>query len=280
MNNFAVLNIAYTPDPTTLSFIVETNNPCHLTCYYTDKEPGRHRTARNQRGLTLPWGAYYCFVAWQSVEQTEPGDTLIHTFEIPDWSFCQTKWFAFRGTVAEVLSPSVSCLFKYHHPGALARLFEHYIVGDDDEKAMFGKYWISQTFTPSEAHDITMVKLLLRRVGFPGNVTASIRPTTFGEPVEPDLCSRTFNGNTLTTEGAGEWRGITFELQPSLPADTIFAIVLRAIGGDGVNNLRWRADSSAPAYPRGMYLTSSNSGLTWDRYPGSDMMFEEWGIAI
>jgi hypothetical protein len=119
MNNFAVLTIAYSPAPTTLPLNVDTNNPCHLTCYYTDKEPGSHRTSRNQRGLTLPWGVYYCFVAWKSVEQTEPGDTLIHTFEIPDWSLCQTKWFAFRGTVASVLSPSVSCLFKYHHPGTL-----------------------------------------------------------------------------------------------------------------------------------------------------------------
>jgi len=119
MNNFAVLNIAYYHTPTSISITITTNNPCHLTCYYTDKEPLRHRTSRNQRGLTLPWGAYYCFVAWQSVEQTEPGDTLIHTFEITPWSYCQTKWFAFRGTVAELLSPSVSCLFEHHHPGPI-----------------------------------------------------------------------------------------------------------------------------------------------------------------
>ncbi|MBA7590752.1 hypothetical protein ES708_32889 [subsurface metagenome] len=124
MNNFAVLNIAYLPTPTSLFFYNTTNNPCHLTCYYTDKEPGRHRTARNQRGLTLPWGAYYCFVAWQTIEQIEAGDTLIHTFEIPEWTYCQTKWFAFRGTVSSVLSPSVSCLFQYHHPGAIPDIEE------------------------------------------------------------------------------------------------------------------------------------------------------------
>ena len=67
--------------------------------------------------MTLPWGVYYCFVAWQSVEQTEAGDTLIHTFEVPDWSYCQIKWLAFRGTVAGELSPSVSPIFKHHHPG-------------------------------------------------------------------------------------------------------------------------------------------------------------------
>ena len=114
MNNFAVLDIAYHPTPTTVSIVTHTNNPCHLTCYYSDKEPRRHRTSRNQRGLTLPWGAYYCFVSWLSVEQTEPGDTLIHTFYFPTWVLCQTKWLVFRGTVSGVLSPSVSPIFKYH----------------------------------------------------------------------------------------------------------------------------------------------------------------------
>ena len=280
MNNFAVLNIAYTPAPTALSFVVETNNPCHLTCYYTDKEPGRHRTARNQRGLTLPWGAYYCFVAWKTVEQTEPGDTLIHTFEIPDWSYCQTKWFAFRGTVAGVLSPSVSCLFKYHHPGPLPTRYEHYIINDDDEKAIFDRHWRGQSFTPSTAHKITSVKLLLSRVLLPGQVTASIRAATYGKPIGPDLCSGTFNGNTLTTEEAGEWKEIIFGIQPLLLPATIYAIVIRAIYGDGSNNLRWRDDNTSPVYPGGLYLTSENSGTSWDRWRETDMMFEEWGIAI
>ncbi|GAI61656.1 unnamed protein product, partial [marine sediment metagenome] len=117
LQHFAVLTIAYSHTATSVIITITTNNPCHLTCYYTDKEPGSHRTARNQRGLTLPWGVYYCFVAWQSVEQIEPGDTLTHTFQVPAWSYCQTKWFAFRGTVAGQLSPSVSPIFQHHHPG-------------------------------------------------------------------------------------------------------------------------------------------------------------------
>ncbi len=117
MNNFAVLNITYFPTPENLYLYCQTNNPCHLTCFYTEKAPGRHETSRTDRGLTLPWGAYFCFVAWQSVEQIEAGDTLTHTFFFPTWLACQTKWFAFRGTVAIVLSPSTSCIFKYHNPG-------------------------------------------------------------------------------------------------------------------------------------------------------------------
>ncbi|MBA7580709.1 hypothetical protein ES708_22603 [subsurface metagenome] len=124
LQHFAVLTIAYSHTATSVIITITTNNPCHLTCYYTDKAPGRHRTARNQRGLTLPWGAYYCFVAWKEVEQIEAGDTLIHTFEIPDWSYCQTKYHAFRGTVAGELSPSVSALFKHHHPGLIPKIEE------------------------------------------------------------------------------------------------------------------------------------------------------------
>lgn len=278
MNNFAVLNIGYFPNPHTLTITTATNNRCHLTCFYSDQAPRRHKTSRTERGLTLPWGAYYCFVAWKSVEQTEPGDTYDHTFEIPHWSYCQTKWFAFRGTIAEVLSPSVSCLFKYHHPGARAGLFEHYIVNDDDEKAIFNRHWRGQSFTPLIPHRITSVKLLLRRVLLPGIVTVSIRPTAFGKPVGLDWCSGTTDGNTLTTDGAGEWREITFEPRPSLIAGTKYAIVTRAIDADYSNNLRWRDDNSWPAYPRGAYLVSESSGTRWDIIYETDMMFQEWGI--
>ncbi len=138
MNNFAVLTIAYSHTATSIIISIGTNTPCHLTCYYTDKEPRRHRTARNQRGLTLPWGVYYCFVAWQSVEQTEAGDTLVHTFEIPAWSYCQTKYFAFRGTVAGELSPSVSALFKHHHPGVFSYDFTIQVSTDNDDFRLYG----------------------------------------------------------------------------------------------------------------------------------------------
>ncbi|MBA7592772.1 hypothetical protein ES708_34966 [subsurface metagenome] len=117
MNNFAVLDITKLHLTNAIVIRTTTNNPCHLTCYYTDKQPGSHRTSRNQRGLTLPWGVYYCFVAWNSVEQLEAGDTLLHTFVVPSWQLAQTKWFAFRGTVSGEISPSVSPIFEHKHTG-------------------------------------------------------------------------------------------------------------------------------------------------------------------
>ncbi len=119
MNNFAVLDLAYTHYDTGIYICVKTDIPCHLTCYHTTKAPRRHRTSRIQRGLTLPWGVYFCFVAWQEVEQIEPGDTLYHLFNVSPWMVLSTKWFAFRGTINEELSPSVSAVFEHWHPGGL-----------------------------------------------------------------------------------------------------------------------------------------------------------------
>ncbi len=119
LQHFAVLEVSYLHYDASIVITCRTNNPCHLTCYYTDKQPLRHATSRIVRGLALPWGAYWCFVAWNSVEQQEAGDTLSHSFTIFDWSYCQSKWLCFRGTVAGELSPSVSALLKHHHSGYL-----------------------------------------------------------------------------------------------------------------------------------------------------------------
>lgn len=128
---FATLAGEYFHNPTSITFTLSTSVPCHLWCYYTDKKPLRHRSARTVRGLLIPWGAYFCFVAYKKVEQTEKGDTFTHTFEIPDWQLCQTKWFTFRGEVDTVKAPSVGPIFKHHHSGidSFANLsFENYPI--------------------------------------------------------------------------------------------------------------------------------------------------------
>ncbi len=117
MSNFAVLDLAYTHYDAGIYICVKTDVPCHLTLYHTTSAPRRHRTSRNQRGLTLPWGVYFCFVSWTAVEQQEEGDTLYHLFNVSPWMVLTTKWFAFRGTINGELSPSVSPIFEHKHPG-------------------------------------------------------------------------------------------------------------------------------------------------------------------
>ncbi len=119
MSNFAVLDLAYTHYDAGIYICVKTDIPCHLTLYHSTSAPRRHRTSRNQRGLTLPWGVYFCFVSWTAVEQEQEGDTIYHLFNVYPWMVLTTKWFAFRGTINGELSPSVSALFEHRHPGGL-----------------------------------------------------------------------------------------------------------------------------------------------------------------
>jgi len=279
MNNFAVLNIAHLHLTTAIVITITTNNPCHLTCYYTDKEPHRHRTARNQRGLTLPWGVYYCFVAWKSVEQMEPGDTTTHTFEIPDWSFCQTKWFAFRGTVSAVLSPSVSPLFKHHHSGKKA-LFEHYNTGDDWYFAVYGTHYGGQTFTPLSSHFLTSVRLRLYRSGNPGDlIVINTATDEDGHPAGAPLALATIDANAFTTDPTGEWYEITFPTGYIANASTKYAVFLRATPAALPDYIGWRSDKTDPTYPRGNMEYMVLGETLWISVPGIDMMFEEYGIS-
>jgi hypothetical protein len=162
-------------------------------------------------------------------------------------------------------------------PVLAASIYESYNTGDDGDGSIYGSIWRAQTFTPSAAHTITSVKLLLYREGTPGTITVSIRATSGGQPTGPDLCSGTTNGNTLPTGSPYEWREVTFTSGYDLSAGTQYAIVARATGGDSSNRGRWRWDSSSPTYAGGNLLRSDDDGLTWTSLSGWDLMFEEWG---
>lgn len=157
----------------------------------------------------------------------------------------------------------------------MADLFEYYIAGDGTAYYFFGSRWGAQTFTPSTAHTITSVKIKLYRDGLPGTITVSIRATDgSGHPTGEDLCSGTTNGDTLTTDFAGEWREITLGAGYNLSPDVKYAIVVRAPSG---NLGAWRFDISSSTYTGGCYESSDDSGESWTPVVTSDFMFEEWG---
>jgi len=159
----------------------------------------------------------------------------------------------------------------------MATRFEYYNVGDDTYYELRGIYWKAQTFTPSTTHIIKSVKLKLYRVGSPGTITVSIRATSAGHPTGNDLCSGTYNGNTLTTNNAGAWYTITLGEGTTLTSSTKYAIVIRAPSGSSGHSVRWRCDGSSPAYGYGCRLDSSDSGDSWTSHTTYDFMFEEWG---
>lgn len=163
----------------------------------------------------------------------------------------------------------------------MADLYEYYNTGDDGYGNLYDERRYAQTFTPSIAHEITSVKLLLFRDGSPGTITVSIRATDVsGHPTGSDLCSGTIDGNTLTTDTDGLWYEITLGAGFNLNADTKYAIVMKAASTTPSHMLCPRRDESSPTYERGNYDYSSDSGSTWTADTERDFMFEEWGVVI
>ena len=160
-------------------------------------------------------------------------------------------------------------------------LYEHYTTNDDATYASYGETWQAQTFTPSEAHKITSVKLKLYRKGSPGTLTASIKATDgSGHPTGSDLCSGTINGNGLTEDTGGLWYVIALGAGYTLEADTKYAIILKALDGSYSNSGQWRVDESGGAYAGGRREVSYNGGSSWTGYTGMDFMFEDWGEPV
>lgn len=158
----------------------------------------------------------------------------------------------------------------------MATRYEYYIVGDQGQQGVH-TVWHAQTFTPSVAHKITSVKLLLWRYNNPGTLTVSIRAVDgAGKPTGGDLCSGTTNGNSLPTEAPYEWREITLGAGAPLNADTQYAIVARALDGDGSNFVYWRGGYTPPDVYADGGSYSSDDGVSWTGY-GWDLMFEDWG---
>lgn len=278
LQHFAVLAIAYFHLASSIFIVTITNNPCHLTCYYTDKPPVRHRVSRIVRGLSLPWGAYWCFVAYKEIEQQEDGDTIIHTFEVPDWLYCQTNWLCFRGTVAGELSPSVSALLKHHHPGATTpQKFEFYDHPRPTYSNIYEPRQSGQTFTPTEIHLLTKVYTFIHRVTntYP-TLNLEIKEAPDDIPTGPILSS----GQTPWAL-IPEWPAPAFietTMSPLiLQPGTKYAIIAHtSFVGQGI--IRWWYRSRDATYPRGMRIHSSDSGNTWSKFPVHDFLFQEWGI--
>jgi len=95
--------------------VLTTDVPCHLWLFYTFQEPWIHPITGRQRGLGVPWYAYWCYVTWIVVEQEEAGDTTEHTFIITGLVTCNKIWYRFHGNIGGVSSPSDSPIIYKHY---------------------------------------------------------------------------------------------------------------------------------------------------------------------
>jgi hypothetical protein len=168
----------------------------------------------------------------------------------------------------------------------MATLYEYQTGGSSYGGNVGGALWKAQTFTvgtagTNENFNISSVKLKLYRVGSPGTLTVSIRTATGGESGtvtgSSDLSSGTFNGNTVTTNTAGQIYEISMSSY-TLTASTSYAIVLSASAGDGSNYLSpIRNSQVSPApYSGGQRNGSTDSGSSWSGL-STDYYFEVYG---
>jgi len=163
----------------------------------------------------------------------------------------------------------------------MATRYEYYNTGHNVGLQIRGDWWVCQTFTPSIAHTITSVELMLYRLegDSPGTVTVSIRATDVnGHPTGSDLASGTTDGDALpTSSGTWEEIAITTLIPYVLAVDTKYVIVVRALSGDADNLVVWRGVETG-IYTGGKSYRSTDGGVTWaDPYADIDLMFEEWG---
>lgn len=113
--NISWRDLSIVPANTSVFLVTLTDIPSHNWARVSSVEPQIHRVPRMKRGLSMPEEYYFCFTSYTDYEQIEPGDTLTHSFVIPDWPFCVTKYFYFYGWQNYVWSKSTSCWFKYHN---------------------------------------------------------------------------------------------------------------------------------------------------------------------
>ena len=157
-------------------------------------------------------------------------------------------------------------------------LYESFNADDDAGKQIYGNTWAAQTFLTTSAHTVSEIHLLLYRSGTPSTVTVSIRETSDGAPSGADLTSGTTDGDDFTDNTDGAWYTVDVT-DYDLENGETYAIVVRAVGGDGSNYIGWRYDNGG-GYASGKEYDSSNGGVTWSNVDANDMMFEVWGESV
>lgn len=152
--------------------------------------------------------------------------------------------------------------------------FNYVVIGKP--QPVYGNVQVAQTFTVGTSpHTVQRVRLILGRVGQPGNVYVSIRNYTGGVLANADLASVALNGNAITLDKA--MYDCVLSPEKSLESGKQYAIVVTAPSGDRYNYVLICADSGA-GYVGGTALMSINAGLTWSAQT-FDYNFEVWGNA-
>ena len=151
----------------------------------------------------------------------------------------------------------------------------YYDTNDDGDQTANATRWLSQTFTTLDAINVWKIEVKIFKVGAPtGNVTASIRTTSAGEPIagnnSVDLAYVNVDKSTLATTPGGF---IEFIFSNPIPLDAATQYAITYHGDVATEDSEWREDASSPTYTGGYRWLSTDTGATWSGNAGVDCMF-------
>ncbi len=147
---------------------------------------------------------------------------------------------------------------------------------DSGNDAVWGVNWLAESFTPGSTFAVESIDLTLGLdTGDPiGQMLIGIRATSGGDPIGDDLAAgfqeaeRWIGGGAVT---------VFLDTPTILTSGTVYAIVIRHIGGDVSNHHNWTDHNGGFA---GSQLSSSDSGVTWGSAGSNDYEFALRGTDV
>lgn len=136
-----------------------------------------------------------------------------------------------------------------------------------------------QSFFVEAAYTPRRVRLKMLRAGNPGTFTVQIyqaEPGYGNPPIGDALCAGSYDGNSLTTDAAGEWIDVIFDSYTALPETNCVVIITAGAGTDDSNFIRWRIDTSTSYVEGCSTWYTGTPPLNWDYSLTCDHMFEVW----
>lgn len=126
---------------------------------------------------------------------------------------------------------------------------------------LYGNNWAAQTFTATHSGIVSGVSLNFSKFGSPNynvdillyNASADLPTTLIGS-----LC--TFPAATATGSLVDYYIASSAGLE--VVSGTVYALVVKSVGGDGSNNIRF-SSNSAGGYAGGRFASSTNGGGSW-----------------
>jgi hypothetical protein len=171
---------------------------------------------------------------------------------------CLVATLLFSGAGIIYAQPPGCTVYEYCHLEECDNASYIYDDGTDN-------WWFAQTFTAISDHQINRLSLPLFKSGSPGKLTVSIQSTVGGLPSGMNLGTGDIYPEEISaTSFPGEWVGTSIDTV-SLSSGILYALVVRAEGGNLSNSMRWCIDDVSDSNPSPMpdIYFSRDGGASW-----------------